>query len=103
MTHQELESISRVNDDYSVDLCSMKQFSNYLTNFVNVKLMDVTSNVRQSYIEGLKKIEKTYLNTKSTELKRYIQKEFNRVAHEFDCLQQGVLKYGVVVAQKGIR
>lgn len=103
MTHQELEAISRVNDDYSVDLCSMKQFSNYLTNFVNVKLLDVTSNVRQSYIEGLKKIEKTYKNTKSTELKRYIQKEFNRVAHEFDCLQQGVLKYGVIVAQKGIR
>lgn len=100
MTYQELEAIARVNDDYSVDLCSMKQFSEYLTNFVNVRIEDVTSNVRKSYIEGLKKIEKTYLNAKSTELRRYIKKEFKRVAHEFDCLQQGILKYGVIVAQK---
>lgn len=101
MTYQELKAIARVNNDYSVELCSMKQFSECLANFVDVKIIDVTSNVRKSYIEGLKKIKKTYMNTKSTELKTCVKKEFKRVAHEFDCLQKGVLKYGVIVAQKG--
>jgi cyclopropane fatty-acyl-phospholipid synthase-like methyltransferase len=100
MTNQQRKAIERVNEDYSVELCSMIQFKDRLEKFEYVKIFDVTSNVRKSYIEGLKKIEKTYLNSTSEELKKYIKKEFSRVSHEFDCLQQGLLKYGVIVAQK---
>jgi tocopherol O-methyltransferase len=100
ITNQQHKAIERINADYSVELCSMKQFKELLKDFEYVKILDVTSNVRKSYIEGLKKIEKTYLNTRSQESKKYIKKEYSRVSHEFDCLQQGLLKYGVIVAQK---
>ena len=103
ITHQELKAIERVNDDYSARLGSMKQFREYLTDFVDVKILDLTNNVKKSYIEGLKKMEKTYQNSSSNELKKYIKKESKRVTHEFDCFQHGLLRYEVIVAQKGKR
>jgi hypothetical protein len=100
MTNQQHKALERVNADYSIQLCSMIEIKEHLKNFGYVEIFNVTSNVRKFYIEELKKIEKTYLNTKSEESKKYIKKEFSRLAHEFECLQQGLLKYGAVVARK---
>lgn len=46
--------IDKINKDYSLDLCSMAEFKNYLNKFIYSDLTDITSNVINSYIEGLK-------------------------------------------------
>ena len=46
--------IDEINKDYSLDLCSMAEFKNYLNKFIYSELTDITSNVINSYIEGLK-------------------------------------------------
>ena len=62
--------IDKINKDYSVDLCSMAEFKKYLNKFIYSDLTDITSNVINSYIEGLKlKILIYLLNQKN--LKKY--------------------------------
>jgi len=47
--------IDKINKDYSLDLCSMaEEFKNYLNKFIYSDLIDIISNVINSYIEGLK-------------------------------------------------
>jgi hypothetical protein len=46
--------IDKINKNYSLDLCSMAEFKNYLNKFIYGDLTDITSNVINSYIEGLK-------------------------------------------------
>ena len=58
---------------------------------------DITSNVINSYIEGLK-VKNTYLlnqkNLKNT------AREFDRLNHKFNCIKEHILKYCIVVSQK---
>jgi hypothetical protein len=62
--------IDKINKDYSLDLCSMAEFKNHLNKFIYSDLTDITSNVINSYIEGLKlKILIYLLNQKH--LKKY--------------------------------
>jgi tocopherol O-methyltransferase len=100
VTNLQKKWIDKINRDYTVDLCSMTEFKKYLNKFLYSDLTDITSNVINSYIEGLKKIKNTYLFTKSKEPKKNIAREFDRVNHEFKCIKKNILKYCIVVSQK---
>ena len=59
---------------------------------------DITSNVINSHIEGLKlKILIYLLNQKNL---KNIAREFDRVNHKFNCIKEHILKYCIVVSQK---
>jgi hypothetical protein len=78
----------------------MVEFKNYLNKFKSSDLTDLTSNVINYYIEGLK-IKNTYLFTKSKEPKKNIaRKLIDRVNHEFKCIKEHILKYCIVISQK---
>lgn len=100
MTNQQRKAIERVNGDFSIQICSMIQFKEQLKNFQDVKIFDLTSNVSKFYVKELKQIQKLYLNTKSEGKKKYMKREVGKLAHELKCLQQGLIKYGVIFAQK---
>lgn len=100
MTFQERKAIERVNEDFSIQLCSMIQFKELLKNFEDLMIFDVTSNVSKFYVDELDQIEKSSLKTRSKESKKYMKKEFGKLAHEFECLQQGLIKYRVIFAVK---
>ena len=100
LSSREKNKIDKINHGYSVDLCSMNQFKEFLTNFENIELHDITNNVERSYEEGIKKIQKVYINSKASTLKQKILEELDRVILEFKCLQKGILKYGIITAEK---
>ncbi|MGZ5548213.1 MAG: hypothetical protein ACXWFZ_09715 [Nitrososphaeraceae archaeon] len=82
--------IDKINKDYSLDLCSMAEFKNYLNKFIYSDLTDITSNVINSYIEGLKlKILIYLLNQKQS--KKNIAREFDRVNPEFKCIKEHIV------------
>jgi hypothetical protein len=100
VTHLQKKWIDKINKDYSVDLCSMTEFKKYLNKFKYSDLTNLTSNVINPYIEGLK-IKNAYLFTKSKEPKKNISSELiDRVNHEFKCIKEHILKYCIVISQK---
>ncbi|HEY7228239.1 MAG TPA: methyltransferase domain-containing protein [Nitrososphaeraceae archaeon] len=100
MTNQQRSAIEKVNTDFTIKLCSIGEFKKHLKNFEDVKILDVTSNVSRFYVEEINQIENSYMNTKSEESKKYMKREIGKLVHEFDCLQQGLLEYKVIFAQK---
>ena len=84
--------IDKINKDYSLDLCSMaEELKNYINKFIYSDLTDITSNVINSYIGGLKlKILIYLLNQKKS--KKNIATEFDRVNPEFKCIKEHILK-----------
>lgn len=67
----------------------MAEFKNYLNKFIYSDLTDITSNVINSYIEGLKlKILIYLLNQKKS---KNIAIEFDRVNPEFKCIKEHIV------------
>ena len=76
-----------------------EEFKNYLNKFIYSDLTDITSNVINSYIGGLKlKILIYLLNQKK--YKKNIARESDRVNPEFKCIKEHMLKYCIVISQK---
>lgn len=68
-----------------------EEFKNYLNKFIYSDLTDITSNVINSYIGGLKlKILIYLLNQKKS--KKNIARESDRVNPEFKCIKEHMLK-----------
>ena len=77
----------------------MAEFKNYLNKFIYSDLTDITSNVINSYIEGLKlKILIYLLNQKKS--KKNIAREFDKVNHKFNSIKEHILKYCIIISQK---
>ena len=59
----------------------------------------LTSNVINSYIEGLKLKILIYLLNQNIS-KKNIAREFDRINPEFKCIKEHILKYCIVISQK---
>jgi tocopherol O-methyltransferase len=95
---QQCDPIERINGYYSCQLESLEQFRQALKRkFTRIKILDISQNVKKSYIEALKKIEKIYLSSSD---KKYIKEEIDIMAQESECFEQGLLKYQIIVAYK---
>jgi cyclopropane fatty-acyl-phospholipid synthase-like methyltransferase len=99
---QYCDAIERINAYYSCELGSLEQFRQLLKRkFARIKILDISQNVKKSYIEALKKIQKMYLTpAASSSDKKYIKKEIDIMTQESECFKQGLLKYQIIVAHK---
>ena len=77
----------------------MAEFKNYLNKFIYSELTDITSNVINSYIEGLKLKILIYLLNQNIS-KKNIAREFDRINPEFKCIKEHILKYCIVISSQ---
>jgi hypothetical protein len=77
----------------------MAEFKNYLNKFIYSELTDITSNIINSYIEGLKLKILIYLLNQNIS-KKNIAREFDRINPEFKCIKEHILKYCIIISQK---
>ena len=75
MSPKQQDEIDKLSDEYAVDLYSFEKFKQILDYlpFSNIKFLDITDNILNSYVEGMMKMDRTYKKTLDHDLRKKIK------------------------------
>lgn len=102
ISKEERNYIEQINETSLIHLCSQNQFKNTLKSngFRNIQLYDLTRNVKKSYENGINKLSLLLTKTTDPFLKKVIEEEKNRNILEYFCMNNQILNYGLIYAEK---
>jgi len=85
-----------------IDLCSLDQISLLLqlAGYSDVSTKDVSLNVKKSYEEGIIRLDRLHEDISDPILRVHIDEEQDISILECNCLNNGLLRYGIVCSKK---
>lgn len=96
------ELLTKICKKSCIDLCSLDQISLLLqlAGYGDVSTKDVSLNVKKSYEEGIIRLGRLHKDISDPILKVHIDEEQDRSILECNCLNNGLLRYGIVCSKK---